>query len=76
MKGGRITGFFIIIFSRVADPDSHPGSGIGLFRIPDLGSRIRYPKPIFFRAYLTNIWVKISIILSKLGQIFSSAFRK
>ncbi len=43
------------------------GSGIGFFRIPDLGSRIPDPKPIFLRA---------SIILWKLTQIFSSAFQK
>ncbi len=28
-----------------------PGSGIGFFRIPDLGSRIPYPKTIFLRAF-------------------------
>jgi hypothetical protein len=32
----------------VADPD--PGCGIGFFRIPDLGSQIPDPNPIFFRA--------------------------
>jgi hypothetical protein len=50
--------------SSVADPDPgseirclfdpwirDPGSGIGLFRIPDLGSRIPNPKPIYLRAY-------------------------
>jgi hypothetical protein len=40
----------------VADPDPGsgafltPGSGIGFFRIPDLGSRIPDPKAIFLRA--------------------------
>jgi hypothetical protein len=53
------------ILSSVADPDPgsgirdwvlfdpwirDPGSGIGLFRIPDLGSRIPDPKLIFLRA--------------------------
>ncbi len=28
-----------------------PGSGIGFFRIPDLGSRIPDPKTIFLRAF-------------------------
>jgi hypothetical protein len=48
----------------VADPDPgsgafltpgsvirDPGSGIGFFRIPDLGSQIPDPKTIFLRAF-------------------------
>jgi hypothetical protein len=50
--------------SSVADPDPGsgafltPGSGIGFFRIPDLGSQ-----PHIFENLLTIFWVKSSIIL-------------
>jgi hypothetical protein len=49
----------------VADPD--PGSGMGFFRIPDLGSRI--PRP-YFEELFHNFFVKSSIVLWKLAQIF------
>jgi hypothetical protein len=39
----EMTLVFMVVIS-VADPD--PGSGIGFFRIPDLGSRI--PNPYFW----------------------------
>ncbi len=48
----------------VADPGSGafltpgPGSGIGLFRIPDLGSQTH-----IFYSLVTNFWVQSSIIL-------------
>jgi hypothetical protein len=44
------------------DPD--PGSRIGFFWIPDLGSQ-----PHIFLSIVTNFWVKSSIILWKLAQI-------
>jgi hypothetical protein len=48
-----------------------PGSGIGFFRIPDLGSRISDPgsQTHIFEGLATIFWVKTSIILGKLGQI-------
>ncbi len=59
--------------SSVADPDPGsgafltPGSGIRdrFFRIPDLGSQIH-----IFESLVTIFWVKSSIILWKLAQIF------
>jgi hypothetical protein len=58
-----------------------PGSGIGLFRIPDLGSRISGPgsQTRIFESLVTTFWVKSSIILWNLAQIFflsSSKIRK
>ncbi len=55
----------------VADPDPesgaflNPGSGIGFFRIPDLGSWISDPgsQTHIFESLVTIFWVKISIIL-------------
>jgi hypothetical protein len=45
----------------------YPGSGMGFFRIPDLGSRI--PNPYFYG--LNDIlWEKSSIILCKLAKKF------
>ncbi len=38
-----------------------PGSGIGFFRIPELGSRI--PRPYFFKSFLTIFLIKSSIIV-------------
>ncbi len=38
-----------MIFNSVADPD--PGSGIGFFRIPDLGSRTPNPYKIILQFY-------------------------
>ncbi len=51
-------------FSIVADPDPGsgafltPGSGIGLFQVPDLGSQT-----LIFESVVTIYWVKTSIIL-------------
>ncbi len=47
-----------------------PGSGIGFFRIPDLGSRIPGSQDHIFKSFLTIFLVKSSIILWKLAQIF------
>jgi hypothetical protein len=61
----------------VADPDPGsgafltPGSGIGFFRIPNLGSQTH-----IFEGLVTIFWVKTSIILGKLGQIFFFSISK
>jgi len=60
-------------FISVADPDPglgafwplDPGSGISFFRIPDPGSQDH-----IFKSFLTIFFVKSSIILWKLAQIF------
>ncbi len=65
------------IFASVADPGSgafltpDPGSGIGFFQIPDLGSQTH-----IFEGLVTNFWEKTSIILGKLGQIFYFSISK
>jgi len=46
-----------------------PGSGIGFFRIPDLGFRIPDPKTIFLRVFWQLFLVKSFIIFLKLPQI-------
>ncbi len=65
---------------RIRDPDwglfdhwiRDPGSGIGLFRIPDPRSRIPDPgsQTHIFESLVTTFWVKSSIILWNLAQIF------
>jgi hypothetical protein len=55
---------------RIRDPGSgawplDPGSGIGFFRIPDLGSQTH-----IFESLMTIFWVESSLILCKLVQIF------
>jgi hypothetical protein len=45
------------------------GSGIGFYLIPD-------PKLIFFKSLMTIFWVKSSMILCKLAQIFPSPAQK
>ncbi len=54
---------------RIRDPvpfwPLNPGSGIGFFQIPDLGSQTH-----MFESLVTIIWVKSYIILWKLTQIF------
>jgi hypothetical protein len=62
---------FRIRITSVADPDPGsgafltPGSGRGFFRISDPGSQTH-----IFEGLVTSFWVKTSIILGKLGQIF------
>ncbi len=55
--------------SRIRDPvpfwPLDPGSGMGFFRIPDLGSQDH-----ILQSFLTIFLVKSSIILWKLAQIF------
>ncbi len=60
---------------RIRDPvpfwPLDPGPGIGFFRIPDPGSQIH-----IFESLLTIFWVKSSIILWKLAQIFFFSISK
>ncbi len=45
--------------------------------LPDPGSKIPDPKPIFMRALLTTFWVKSSLILLKIGpNFFLQHFKK
>ncbi len=75
-----VPNLFSLLFysiSSVSDPDPGsriqclltPGSGISFFQISilDLGSQIPIP---YFRELSNNVWVKCTIILSKLAQIF------
>jgi hypothetical protein len=51
-----------------------PGSGIGFFRIPDLGSWITNP---YYRELQGNFWAQITIIfceVTELAQIFFSRY--
>jgi hypothetical protein len=51
---GSETGAFLTPGSGIWDP----GSGIGFFRIPDLGSQTH-----IFESLVTTFWIKSSIIL-------------
>jgi hypothetical protein len=55
------------VFTSVADP----GSGIGFFRIPDLGSQTH-----IFDSPMTNFWVISAIILSVLSKKISLPVQK
>ncbi len=74
----KITQFLLPKFRSVADPDPGsgafltPGSGIRNRFFPDPGSRIPDPgsQTHTFESLVTIFWVKSSIILSKLAQIF------
>ena len=75
LPGGQLTSTHYSKYKpvlRIRDPvpfwPLDPGSGIGFFRIPDLGSRIPYP--YFWKLNDNFFWVKSSIILWKLAQIF------
>ncbi len=72
IPGSRKKGFsyfFSVLRIRIRDPVAFwpldPRSGMGFFRIPDLGSRDH-----ILKSFLTIFWVKSSIILWKLAQIF------
>ncbi len=60
---------------RIRDPvpfwPLDPGSGIGFFWIPDLGSQTH-----IFEGLVTIFWVKASLILGKSGQIFFFSISK
>jgi hypothetical protein len=64
---------FFLDQTSVADPDPGsgafltPGSGMGFFRIPDLGSRI--PRP-YFEEFFDNFFGKKFYNSLKIGPIF------
>jgi hypothetical protein len=67
--GNRVAARRAVLRIRIRDPVTFlpldPGSGIGFFRIPDLGSQTQ-----IFESLVTIFWVKSSITLRKLAQIF------